>query len=221
MTADRTPRRRLVAATVGAAMLAAGLGLGGWAGWEYWGTTWVSERHYEAITEDLDAAWATGSTRADVAAGTATAVVRIPAFGPQYAVPVLEGDSDEVLAAGFGHLDGTAAPGRPGNLVLAGHRVTHGEPLRDMPDLARGDEVVVDTAGRRFTYVLDTAGDALEVDLDATWVLAPQPQNPDPGGAEPTDGTALITLVTCADLFHSDRRLVAFGHLVGVEPRPS
>jgi len=79
----------------------------------------------------------------------------------------------------------------------------------------------VDTAERRFTYVLDTAGDALEVDLDATWVLAPRPRNPEPDGLPPPDDPALITLVTCADLFHSDRRLVAFGHLVGSEPRPS
>jgi hypothetical protein len=29
--------------------------------------------------------------------------------------------------------------------VLAGHRNTHGEPLRNMPDLQPGDRVVVET----------------------------------------------------------------------------
>jgi sortase A len=29
----------------------------------------------------------------------------------------------------------------------------------------------------------------------------------------------LLTLVTCAELFHTDARLVAFGHLVDDRPR--
>ena len=33
------------------------------------------------------------------------------------------------------------------------------------------------------------------------------------------DGQRLITLTTCSELFHTDDRLVAFGHLVDKEPR--
>ncbi len=64
-------------------------------------------------------------------------MIRIPAFGDDYAVPLLDGTSDQALAAGFGHLDGTADPGQVGNFATAGHRVTHGEPLADMPALDR------------------------------------------------------------------------------------
>ena len=78
-------------------------------------------------------------------------------------MPLLEGTSDEALAAGFGHFEDTARAGAKGNFALAGHRITHGEPLRDMPGLEPGDEIVVETARATYTYVLDTAGDALEV----------------------------------------------------------
>ena len=151
----------------------------------------------------------------------AQAIVRIPRFGPDYAVPVLQGTSESVLAAGFGHYDGTARAGGVGNYALAGHRVTHGEPLRDMPDLQPGDRVVVETRRTVFTYRLDTGGDDLVVPFSASWVLDPVPADPD-GGVQPPDqspGQRLITLTTCSELFHTDHRLVAFGHLVDRRPR--
>lgn len=115
-----------------------------------------------------------------------------------------------------------AEPGQVDNLVIAGHRITHGEPLRDMPDLEPGDEVLVETADSVYTCVLDTGGDDLTVDVDADWVLTPAPVNPDGGVQPPTGGEPgqrLLTLVTCAELFHTDDRLVAFGHLVDTRPR--
>jgi sortase A len=33
------------------------------------------------------------------------------------------------------------------------------------------------------------------------------------------EGQRLLTLTTCAELFHTDDRMVAFGHLVETEPR--
>ena len=53
----------------------------------------------------------------------------------------------------------------------------------------------------------------------ADWVLETTPVNPDSGGPGPVDAPELLTLTTCADLFHSDERLVAFGHLVETRPR--
>lgn len=211
--------RRRATAWVGVLLMVSGLGLAGYVAWEFWGTTWTAQRRHAAVVEELERGWSSGRVVADVSAGEATAIIRIPAFGDDYAVPLLEGSGDEVLASGFGHLDDTAEPGAVGNFVLAGHRVTHGEPLRDMPSLAPGDTVVVETATHRLTYVLDTAGDELEVDVDAGWVLASEPVNPDPTGVRPEAEPALLTLLTCADLFHSDSRLVAFGHLTSAEPR--
>jgi sortase A len=136
-------------------------------------------------------------------------------------VPARPGASDDVLARGFGVLDGSAAPGEEGNVVLSGHRITHGEPLRDLPDLDVGDEVVVETERMVHTYVLDTDGAALTVDLEADWVTTADPVDPRTGDAVsmPHGSSRLLTLVTCAELFHTDERLVVFGHLVSERPR--
>ena len=136
----------------------------------------------------------------------ATGILRIPRFGADYEVPILEGSSDEVLAAGVGHLEDTAAVGERGNYALAAHRITHGEPFADFPELREGDLVHIETVDADYTYVLDTGGPDLTVPFTASWVLDPFPVNPDPGGttAPGRPGARLITLVTCSELFHTD-----------------
>ena len=49
----------------------------------------------------------------------------------------------------------------------------------------------------------------------AAWVTTPLPHNPD-DGVEPAQlaGQRLLTLITCAELFHTDDRMIAFGRLV-------
>ncbi len=206
----------------GATLILLGLGLLGYVGWQLWGTTWVSHRRQHEITDSLQRQWRTEpGTRLEprsVPVGEASALVRIPRFGRSYVVPVLEGTDDGVLARGFGHFTATADPGEVGNYALAAHRVTHGEPLRRMPDLRPGDRVVVETVDRTYTYRLDTDPRALVIPFTGTWVLDPLPHNP-AGGPEPRQerGQRLITLTTCAELFHTDDRMIAFGHLVRTE----
>lgn len=206
----------------GALMVLAGLVLGGYVVWQMWGTNVVSTRTHRVLVEDIERAWLFddgGRGQISTEHGTVEAVVRIPRFGADYAVPVLEGIGTDALAAGYGRFADSAEPGEEGNFALAAHRVTHGEPLRDMPLLRPGDEIVVETARWTYTYVLDTAGDGLTVDFTETWVLDPLPRNPAPGGAQPVQqpGQRLMTLTTCSELFHTDERLVAFGHLVSRE----
>ena len=51
------------------------------------------------------------------------------------------------------------------------------------------------------------------------WVIQPFPRNPDGGVQPPGDvGDELITLVSCAEIFHTDLRSVVFGHLVETVP---
>ena len=214
---------------LGVLLIVGGLGLLGYVAWQFWGTNWVSHRTHERIVSQVEEEWerdATGSTgtagaAVEVPEGNVTALVRIPRFGDDYVVPVLEGTTDDVLAAGFGHFEDAADPGQVGNYAIAAHRVTHGEPLRRMPDLRPGDEVVVETRTATYTYELTTGGDDLVVPFTAGWVVDPLPDNPDPGGVEPNQaqGQRLITLTTCSELFHTDDRLVAFGVLKERTPR--
>jgi sortase (surface protein transpeptidase) len=149
-----------------------------------------------------------------------SALLRIPRFGRSYVMPVLEGTSDDVLSQGFGHFADTAPPGAVGNYALAAHRITHGEPLRKMPDLRPGDQVLVETRRAVYTYVLDTNPNDLIVPFTSGWVIDPVPVNPSGGVTpDPKDGNRLITLTTCSEIFHTDDRMIAFGHLRSVRQK--
>jgi sortase A len=207
-------------------MILAGLVMLGYVGWQFYGTNYVARREQAKVTESLKAQWEQGGTRLQpkqVREGSASALIRIPKLGRSYAVPVLEGVSTDVLAKGFGHFRTSASPGEVGNYALAAHRVTHGEPLRRMPDLRPGDEVIVETVDTRYVYRLDTDPRRLVVPFTGVWVLDPLPKNPQAGGVQPAQqkGQKLITLTTCSEIFHTDDRMIAFGHLVRTESKGS
>jgi sortase A len=115
--------------------------------------------------------------------------------------PVLSNASGSALAFGIGHLDGTAEPGATGNCVLAGHRDSWAAFLAD---LGVGDDVVVDSPGRRDVYrVASTA----VVRFDDGRVLR-------------DEGDARLTLVTCWPFrgwIHSPWRYVVRGERVLTE----
>ena len=225
----QTPRAgRGIGFWVGILLVLGGLGMLGYVGWQLFGTNIVARQAQEAVVEDLTERWQVeqptrvgqrGSRRdGEVPVGDALALIRIPAFGDDYVMPVLEGVGEEELSSGFGHFRGTAGPGRRGNFALAAHRVTHGEPLRDLPELEPGDQVFVETRDAVYTYELETDPEDLVVTFEDVWVIDPLPANPD-GGVQPAQepGRRLITLTTCSELFHTDNRMIAFGHLVGTE----
>jgi sortase A len=232
MAEQTAPRRRSRGAGfyVGLALVLAGLAILGYVGWQFFGTNIVSHRKQQQLVERTERAWreeapatgesdgkpgASGST---VALNGAEALVRIPRFGKDYVMPVQAGVSDDVLAEGFGHFENSADPGTRGNYALAAHRVTHGQPLHDMPELRPGDEVIVETRDASYTYELDTDPNDLVVTFRDVWVVDAEPVNPNPGGVQPPDDPRLITLTTCAELFHTDNRMIAFGHLVSTAP---
>jgi sortase A len=65
-----------------------------------------------------------------------------------------EGVTLDTLDHGPGHWPGTAMPGAPGNVVVAGHRVSHSKPFRYIDRLSAGDEVVFTVDGRRSVYLV-------------------------------------------------------------------
>jgi sortase A len=216
-------RRRGATFWIGIVLVLAGLGVLVYVAWQIFGTNVVSHRKQQQVVEQTRRDWRSQPDAAASAARVnlhgAMALIRIPKFGRKYEMPVQAGTSDSVLAEGFGHVSGTAGPGALGNFAVSAHRVTHGEPLRHMPDLRPGDKVLVETKDATYTYRLDTNPNDLVVTFRDVWVLDPLPKNPD-GGVQPAQrpGQKLLTLTTCAELFHTDNRMIAFGHLVSTRP---
>lgn len=226
----RRRRRRATPLTVvGIVLLALGLGCLGWVAYQFFGTNIVSEQAYTQEKDGLRSQWAQASadptTEATKAAGAtqkpvkekvipgdAIALLRIPAFGPGYEVPILSGTDLDILSRGVGHYTSTAMPGGVGNFAIAGHRVTHGQPFKRLLELNKGDEVIVETRDAIYTYVLDEPPKSLTVKSGASWVLDPVPGE---AGATPTK--ALLTLTTCQDLFHSPDRSIGFAHLASTK----
>ena len=223
----RLTRRRTLVAT-GLVLVIVAVLCGGWFGWQLVGTNVVAQRAHSqevALTvqawERAEVAEATTIRQAPrpAATGREPAVIRIPRFGRKYAVPIHPGVGDKVLARGFGHFNSSAAPGGEGNYALAAHRVTHGEPLRRVLELRPGDKVTITTRHWTFVYRLDTDPRRLTVDSYGVWVVDYHPVNPIRGGVNPSSDARLLTLVTCAELFHTDDRTVVFGHLVSKQWR--
>ncbi|MGO4957255.1 class E sortase [Luteococcus sp. Sow4_B9] len=208
---------------IGLVLLLVGLGILGWAGWQFYGTNFTSRKAADQAATELKQDWrANSSTGKGSSAeepstipGEAIALMRIPAFGADYEWPIRVGTDDGTLAKGIGWYEDTAQPGEVGNFAVAGHRVTHGEPFRRLLELEKGSVVEVETRDAIFTYQLDNAPSEITVaDVDGGWVLDPVPGKP-----TETPTKEILTLTTCQDLFHSPDRSVAFAHLVKTDKK--
>ncbi len=104
------------------------------------------------------------------------AVLRIPKL--RIVAPVLDGTDDLTLNSGVGRIPGTARPGQPGNIGIAGHRDGF---FRGLKDIAKGDTIELATARETDVYVVDKVYIAKPDDVN---ILRPGP-------------TPAVTLVTC------------------------
>ncbi|WAP56269.1 class E sortase [Streptomyces sp. S465] len=147
----------------------------------------------------------------------AYAVLRIPRIG--LTVPIAEGTSRAaVLNKGYvGHYPHTAQPGQAGNVALAGHRNTHGEPFRRLDEMRPGDTVRVDTADARYTYAVERTLPRTSP-TDGT-VIAPVPYSSAHPRYRYTEPGYYLTLTTCTPEFTSRYRLVVWARLKTAEPR--
>jgi sortase A len=76
--------------------------------------------------------------------------IEIPKLGVQQRL--MYGVTLRNIDLGPSHWPGSALPGDGGNMVVAGHRVTHSRPFRNIDQLTAGDEVVVNAKGRKAIY---------------------------------------------------------------------
>lgn len=121
--------------------------------------------------------------------------IQIPAI--EVNAPIVMGDGWEQLKKGVGQHLGTANPGEAGNLVLSAHNDIFSEIFRDLDQLEEGDEIIIITQDRSFTYVV--TGTQI-VEPDRVDLLAPT-------------SNSTITLISCYPYRVDDKRIIVQGVL--------
>lgn len=143
--------------------------------------------------------------------GGTIGIMYVPRFGQNYARPIVEGTTSDVLdTLGLGHYGSTAMPGAVGNFAVAGHRQTHGAVLDNIHTLVPGDKIYVQTKDGYYVYVFRNNRIVLPSDAD---VLLPVPSMP---GARPTE--RILTMTSCNPRFGSEERIIAYSLLDHWQP---
>jgi sortase A len=78
--------------------------------------------------------------------------IQIPAI--KVDAPVVQGDGWDQLRKGVGQHIGSSNPGKTGNVVLSAHNDVFGEIFRDLDKLQNGDQVILFTSTRQYTYII-------------------------------------------------------------------
>ena len=121
--------------------------------------------------------------------------VQIPAI--QVDAPIVQGDGWEQLKKGVGQHAGTSDPGEKGNTVLSAHNDIFGEIFRDLERLQPGDQIILFTNQRSYTYLI--------VD---TQVVEPTDVDVMSATSQPT-----VTLISCYPYLVDDQRIVVKARL--------
>ena len=118
---------------------------------------------------------------------------------------VREGTAEKTLRVALGHVPGTALPGMPGNVALAGHRDRLFRPLREIrPD----DLIRLESLTGTYVYRVEKTEIVRPRNVSVLRV-SPQPQ---------------LTLVTCYPFYYvgaAPKRFVVTARLISVIPRPA
>jgi len=121
--------------------------------------------------------------------------IQIPSIGVD--APVVQGDGWEQLKKGVAQHIGTANPGQTGNLVLSAHNDIFGEIFRYLDKLQPGDEIIVFTNQKQYTYVVDGTR---VVEPTSVEVMAPT-------------GSPVVTLISCYPYLVDKQRIVVRANL--------
>jgi sortase A len=225
---ERTPLPRTVARVLGELLVTAGVVVLLFVIYEVYVTDLLTAQDQNNLSHQLHDQWAApaanpGTDPTQVAVGSGFAVLRIPRLGSDFSRVVVEGSGQDELAQGPGHYVGTAMPGQPGNVAIAGHRVGKGSPFLDLDLLRPGDAIVVETENYWFTYrvlgdratgtfTTDPSGIPGQEIVSPTDVAVIAP-TPDAAGSGPSG--QYLTLTTCHPKFSARQRLVIHAVLDG------
>jgi sortase A len=122
--------------------------------------------------------------------------ISIPAIGVE--MTMYEGIRLSTLDHGPGHWPGSALPGQPGNVVVAGHRTSKHRVFHDVDQLVAGDEIIFDDASGHHVYRVSRVE---IVDPTALWIVDPTP-------------TPTATLFACHPPGSTTQRIAVFADLV-------
>ena len=126
-------------------------------------------------------------------------LISIPKIGVKNE-PVVDDFTQAALDASL--IGSMGDPGE-GNFVVIAHVVGHGAVFKNLRRLRKNDLVMVKTASGKFTYRI-RGGPVTIKDTD-TEVLRGSSKK-------------IISLITCAEVFHTDKRIAVFGDLVKRTP---
>jgi sortase A len=124
--------------------------------------------------------------------------LEIPTVGLK--VMVLQGTDPWTLNGAVGHISGTALPGEPGNVGLAGHRDGF---FRSLKDIALDDQIILRTPINTYYYKVENVS-----------VVTPNDTHVLEASAYPN-----LTLVTCYPFYfvgHAPQRFIVKARLMGV-----
>ena len=129
--------------------------------------------------------------------GDPVAQIKIPKIG--ITRTVVEGVTVAQLARGPGHYPESPLPGQKGNVSVAGHRTTYGQPFHNIDKLEKGDQILTKTVQGDFVYVVDS----LEiVQPNDVAVLADKGDN-------------RLTLIACHPKYSLSQRIIVYAILKG------
>ena len=143
--------------------------------------TWIFQReeNRELTRLLIDRTAAAAPESPPIAAAAVKGLIgRIDVTRLGLSVVVMEGTTAHTLRRAVGHIQGTALPGEQGNVGISGHRDTLFRPLKD---IRRDDIIMVTTPAGEYHYR----------------VVSTKVVSPDNTSVLDSDGSDILTLVTC------------------------
>lgn len=122
--------------------------------------------------------------------------------GYNIALPIYRGTSDEVLASGVGHLEGTSLPvgGITSHCVISGHTgFPSAKMLTDLEKVKIGDRFYIKVLEDKYAYEVDQILVVLPDDFVSLQII---------------EGMDLCTIVTCTPYGINSHRLLVRGHKI-------
>ena len=132
--------------------------------------------------------------------GNAMAKLVIPRIALDWIV--VQGVDRNALKDGPGHFPESPLPGEYGNVAIAGHRTTHGEPFADIDVLQPGDDI----------YITDLTGQKYHYRVIETVIVKPTDYQLLVPAIDPFKPT--MTLITCNPRFSTSQRLAVRADMV-------